>query len=281
MLRIKTILMLSLVFFFNACGTTIDDDTESDTSVTLTVNAGIDKIVKVNNLLIIEGKGTTSDGSQLLYKWKKNNEVLATSATLQYTPTVLGVDTLEFFVKHKSGEVVSDIVKVTVIEVKSNDKVPTISSAMVKEYLKSINDARAKNQDCGVKGKFPATTPLLWSNKLYNSSYEHSYDMAYSKTFSHSGSGTKSDWTGDALGKKSVLSERIDAYNYNWSFIGENIGAGTLMDSPEKMVDGWLASDAHCANLMSPDFEEVGMAMIKKSDAKYTHYWTQDFGIQR
>ena len=83
------------------------------------------------------------------------------------------------------------------------------------------------------------------------------------------------------LGKKSILSERVESYNYNWSLIGENIGAGTLMDRAEKMVDGWLASDIHCANLMNPNFKEVGMAMVKKSDVKYTHYWTQDFGTPR
>ena len=277
MLRIKKILILSLLFFFNAC----DSTTDNETTVILTVNAGSDKTVKINNLLIIKGEGNTSDGSQLSYVWKKNDKILTTSSILKYRPIKLGIDTLKFFAKHKSGEVIVDTVKVTVIDVQTNSEIPSISSELSEYYLKSINDARAKNQDCGVKGKFSATFPLNWNTKLYTSSYEHSYDMAYSKTFSHNGSGTKFDWTGFALGKKSVLSERIDAYNYNWNFIGENIGAGTLFRTPEEMVDGWLASDRHCANLMSSDFREVGMAMIKKSDTKYIYYWTQDFGAER
>jgi len=266
------------MFFFNACGGTT---TSGEESIILTVNAGSDRIVQLNELLTIEGKGTSSDGTELSYLWKKDNQVLATSAILNYKPTVLGVDILELFVEHNSGEKISDVVKITVIDSKTESKIPTISPSLQERYLNAINNARAESQDCGEKGKFEATSPLKWNQKIYNSSYEHSYDLAHSKAFSHDGSGTESDWTGDALGKKSILSERIEAYAYNWSFIGENIGAGTLIDTPEKMVKGWLDSDNHCANLMSPDFEDVGMAMVKNSDGKYTYYWTQDFGTER
>ena len=266
------------VIFFNSCGSTTVKD---ERSVTLSVNAGSDKIAKINSTVTIEGVGTTSDGTQLSYVWKKNSEILATSAVFQYVPTVLGTDTLELFVQHKSGEVISDTMKVSVIKTPLHSKIPIISSSVIQDYLLVINKARLKTQECGEKGRFPATTALTWSDKLYKSSYEHSYDLAYSEIFSHAGSGTKSDWTGYAMDKKSTLSERIEVYDYSWSFIGENIGAGTVMDSPEKMVDGWLASDGHCANLMNPNFKEVGMAMVKKDDTHYIHYWTQDFGTQR
>ncbi|SFV67217.1 hypothetical protein MNB_SV-13-1015 [hydrothermal vent metagenome] len=47
------------------------------------------------------------------------------------------------------------------------------------------------------------------------------------------------------------------------------------------MDDGWLKSDSHCANLMNPNFTELGMAMIKDESTKYIHYWTQNFGTPR
>jgi uncharacterized protein YkwD len=102
--------------------------------------------------------------------------------------------------------------------------------------------------------------------------------LVVSQTFSHDGSGTKSDWTGSLLGKQSVLNERVETYGYNWQTIGENLGAGTLIDTAEKMVDGWLESDKHCENLMNPSFTEVGMVQITDNNSLYTHYWTQNFG---
>ena len=290
MLIIKIFLTLSILFFFNACGKTIEskaptEDTKNviteESVITLIIDAGSDKVARINKLLTIKGKGRASDDSKLSYEWKKNNKTLGTSAILEYKPTVLGIDTLSFFVKHKNGKVLSDTIKITVIETQSNIETPSISSSLIEEYLTVINKARGKNQDCGKKGKFPATFPLTWNNKLYTASYEHTYDLANSNVFAHEGSGTISDWTGYALGKKSVLSERIDAHNYDWVFIGENIGAGTFMDDATKMVDGWLESDGHCANLMNPKFENVGMAMIQNKNSKYTYYWTQDFGTER
>ncbi|WP_235810375.1 CAP domain-containing protein, partial [Pseudomonas syringae pv. coryli] len=48
-----------------------------------------------------------------------------------------------------------------------------------------------------------------------------------------------------------------------------------------KVVDGWLVSPGHCANLMSPGFRELGAAyaMDPKSDAGI--YWTAMFGTQQ
>ncbi|NAS64013.1 hypothetical protein CVE36_25460, partial [Pseudomonas syringae pv. actinidiae] len=52
-------------------------------------------------------------------------------------------------------------------------------------------------------------------------------------------------------------------------------------DTARKVVDGWLVSPGHCANLMSPGFRELGAAyaMDPKSDAGI--YWTAMFGTQQ
>jgi len=147
-----------------------------------------------------------------------------------------------------------------------------------KQYLNIINQARSKSQNCGTRGIFPATKVLTWNEKLYNAAYEHSNDMAITNTFSHAGSGQASDRVGVLLGKVSSARERIDAHGYKWSIYAENIGAGTNIDTVEKIVSQLLGSDGHCANIMNPLFREVGMAMVKNSNSQYTHYWTQNFG---
>ena len=146
------------------------------------------------------------------------------------------------------------------------------------EYLNAINRARSTNQTCGRKGFFKATEPLNWNDKLYNAAYEHSYDMATSNIFSHKGSGQISDKTGYVKNSASSGRERIESYGYSWRIYAENIGAGSELDTAEKAVHGLLNSAGHCANIMNPSLKEVGMAMVKNPNSKYTYYWTQDFG---
>jgi uncharacterized protein YkwD len=156
---------------------------------------------------------------------------------------------------------------------------PSVSENTKEEYLRTINEARTKQQDCGSKGIKPAAPALIWSEKLYKAAYEHSNDMAESNTFSHDGSGTDSDWTGmDLGGKHSTFIERIENNSYIYSAAGENITAATNRNTAQKAIDSWIASDGHCANLMNPAFTEVGMAHIEKFGTTYIHYWTQNFG---
>ncbi len=282
---IKLYIPLTLVIFFSACSPDNKDTTQNSSSTSqnsMSVDAGDDKRVKINETVTIVGKGTVTDGSQLSFTWKKGSDTLATTAKFDYTPTVLGTDTLTLIAQHNSGKTIQDSMRVFVVEKDvDSSSIPTISDADKKEYLYQINKARSQEQDCGTEGIFPATHELTWSDKLYKASYEHTQDLVATNTFSHSGSGKESDWTGTVLGKRSTPSERIESYGYSWQTNGENIGAGTVIDSAKKMVQGWLNSPHHCANLMSPNFKEVGMAMIKDENRKYTHYWTQNFGTQR
>ncbi len=159
----------------------------------------------------------------------------------------------------------------------NDNLIPVLSSEEITIYLNAINQARAVQQDCHSAGIFPAVSPLLWNNQLYQAAYEHSYDLATSNTFSHTGSGTASDWTGVALGKSSSPADRIEHYHYHWRGYGENIAAGTFTNTATIAVQQWLDSDGHCANLMSSNHTEVGMAMVYNASSTYTYYWTQNF----
>jgi len=280
MKSINSLVIVFGILFFNACAGTEKKSTTSNT-FTLTADAGEDKRVQVNEMVFIEGKGTTSDGTALSYSWEKGSDTIATTSSFFYLPTLIGTDLLRFVVQHNDGSIISDTMTVVVTENKVVSRIPKISEALKKEYLFQINKARSKQQDCGTKGVFEATGSVVWNNELYQSSYEHTQDLIKSKTFSHLGSGTESDWTGYVLGKQSDFKERIETYGYAWQYIGENLGAGTVIDSAKKMVDGWLESDNHCDNLMNPNYTEVGMVMIKDESSLYTHYWTQNFGTPR
>ncbi|MEA1953992.1 MAG: CAP domain-containing protein [Campylobacterota bacterium] len=156
-----------------------------------------------------------------------------------------------------------------------------LSASMKQDYLDAINTIRAVTQDCGEEGIKPAVPALEWSDKIYMAAAEHSCDMATSNTFSHKGSNTSSDKTGKGLGRGSMASERIAHHGYRWLYTGENIAAGANVDTVEEVVQMWLKSPGHCANMMSPDFKDVGMAMIEDGNSDYIHYWTQNFAAPR
>jgi len=170
--------------------------------------------------------------------------------------------------------------------VSSNQTTPypalSLSASVKQDYLDAINNARAVQQDCGTEGMKPAVPALAWNDKLYIAASEHSNDMAKSDTFSHIGSGTQSDWTSQqkGLGRGSATTERIENSGYDWQRNGENIAAGTNLDTAAAVIQVWLDSDGHCANLMSPDFHDIGMDMVEDANSRFTHYWTQNFGAQ-
>ncbi len=243
-------------------------------------NAGEDKTVTVNQSITLKGSGMDRDGIVIRYEWKKGDEVLGTTATITYTPTVVGIDELVLTVTDNDGLTATDTVKITVADSTAH-QIPVLSEREKNAYLDAINEARSVKQDCHSKGIFPSVAPLSWSVKLYKAAYEHTNDLVRTDTFSHDGSGTENDWTGYKLGKISSMVDRVENYGYSWSRIGENIAAGTNTNTAKIVVQQWLNSDGHCANLMNSDFTEIGMAMMYNKNSKYGYYWTQNFGRPR
>jgi len=129
--------------------------------------------------------------------------------------------------------------------------------------LSLINNARALARSCG-DTFFEATSPLVWNSKLATAAQLHSDDMAVHNFFSHTGS--------DGLS----VSQRVDAQQYNWRSVGENIAAG--QPTTESVVEAWLESPGHCKNLMNPKFEEMAVECVENTGAQYRQYWTNVLG---
>ncbi|AVB26688.1 CAP domain-containing protein [Pseudomonas syringae pv. syringae] len=134
------------------------------------------------------------------------------------------------------------------------------------KILDMINNARTQARQCGTQS-FAAAAPLAWNPVLGTAAQRHSQAMANQNFFDHK------DRDGRTPG------DRAELAGYVGQQVGENIAAG--QDSARKVVDGWLLSPGHCANLMNPDFRELGAAyaMDPKSDAGI--YWTAMFGTQQ
>lgn len=135
-----------------------------------------------------------------------------------------------------------------------------------RKVLDHVNRARAQARRCGDRSFAPAP-PLTWNQQLGQAALAHSNDMATHRYFSHQGR------------DGSDAARRAERAGYKWRRIGENIATG--QGAPEQAVKGWLDSPGHCANLMQPEFSEMGAAYAINQDSETTIYWTQVFGAPR
>ncbi len=134
--------------------------------------------------------------------------------------------------------------------------------------LARINQYRAAGADCRSAGSFAPAQTLVWNANLLQAASGHSQDMAAKNYFSH----TSAD--GRTLG------DRVNATGYSWSSLGENIAAG--YPTINAVMDGWIASPGHCANLMHAGFAEVGVVCVPGAPGDtYSTYWTMDLGQPR
>ncbi len=134
-----------------------------------------------------------------------------------------------------------------------------------KEMLSLVNNTRAAARDCGGT-HFAAAGALAWHCQLESAAQGHSDAMASNDFFDHTGLGGSSP------------GERITAAGYDWYTYGENIAAG--YGDAQAAMDAWTSSPGHCANLMNPNFMEMGAAMGSDPDSTYGIYWTQDFAAR-
>lgn len=74
-----------------------------------------------------------------------------------------------------------------------------------------------------------------------------------------------------------TLGSRLAAVQYVMRAAGENIGEG--YQSPSAAIAGWMASTGHRANILSPNFTEIGAAMAPGPNGSV--YWVQVFGRPR
>ena len=73
---------------------------------------------------------------------------------------------------------------------------------------------------------------------------------------------------------------RITSFGYKRCHaIGENIAAGQI--SPDEAMTEWMNSPDHRVNILSRDFNELGVGYSFSDTSDQHHYWVQDFGSRR
>ena len=123
-----------------------------------------------------------------------------------------------------------------------------------------INDARTRGRRCGSK-TFYATRPLQQVLALDHAALAHAREMA-----AHS-------YLGHQSRDGSMPAQRVMRASYVWSAVAENVAAG--QPSAEEVVNTWLESPGHCANLMNPRYTETGIAFAVDKASDKGIYWAQ------
>lgn len=115
----------------------------------------------------------------------------------------------------------------------------------------------AVNRQRTAAGLSPFTRDL----KLIAAAEAKAQDMKDKKYFSHNTPDGKTPWL------------FIQAAGYNYQTAGENLAIN--FDTADGVVAGWMQSPGHRANILNPNFTEMGIAVLK-IDTGYLV--TQEFG---
>lgn len=105
-------------------------------------------------------------------------------------------------------------------------------------------------------------TPFEWNDDLANIAFAHSKDMNDREFMSHNNPDGLSPF------------DRITRYGLRYSRAAENIAAG--QQTPEEVMNGWMNSAGHRANILNPDLKQLGVGYYE-GDGPYRTYWTQVF----
>lgn len=127
----------------------------------------------------------------------------------------------------------------------------TSNSSYEQKVVQLVNAERQKN----------GLPSLSLSSSISGVARTKSKDMADNNYFAH-----QSPTYGSA-------GDMLKQFGVSYSAWGENIASGQR--SPEAVVNAWMNSPGHRANILSPDFNKIGVGYVTNSNG--TPYWTQIF----
>ena len=102
--------------------------------------------------------------------------------------------------------------------------------------------------------------PLTLDSAISNVARIKSKDMSDNNYFAHQSPNYGS--AGDMLTQ----------FGIKWSAWGENIAAGQR--TPEEVVNAWMNSEGHRANILSPNFSKIGVGYVNNGRPNWTQMFT-------
>jgi uncharacterized protein YkwD len=136
---------------------------------------------------------------------------------------------------------------------------PATTKSFEDQILALANQLRASGRTCGTTAH-PPVPALKWQAQTQQAAEAQARYLQQNNLFTHAGP------------NGSTVGDRLTATGYAWSTVGENIAAGQI--GIEALMDAWIRSPGHCANLMNAAFVDIGVALVPgASPNTYRTYW--------
>jgi len=129
-----------------------------------------------------------------------------------------------------------------------------------RDYSNTRLDAERARDLVNAYRKEKGLRPLKLQPALTEAARAHSRDLAKWDRISHFGSDGSNPW------------DRVRRAGYSARLAAENVGTG--QSTIEEVMKGWQGSPGHNKNLLLPDAEHMGIALVQDPKTEFKTFWT-------
>lgn len=129
-----------------------------------------------------------------------------------------------------------------------------------RDYSRTMLDAEMARDVINAYRKKHGLKALKLSPQLTEAAKAHSRDLAKWDRISHYGSDGSNPW------------DRVKRTGYRARLTAENVGTGQI--DFNEVMRGWEASPGHNKNLLMPDAEYMGVALVQDPKTEFKSFWT-------
>jgi uncharacterized protein YkwD len=133
-----------------------------------------------------------------------------------------------------------------------------------RDYTQTKLDAERARELINAYRKEKGLKPLKLNTELSNAAKGHSKDLAKWDRISHYGSDGSNPW------------DRVKRSGFNAKLAAENVGTGQV--NIDEVFKGWQESPGHNKNLLLPDAEYMGIALVQEPKSEFKTFWTLVIG---
>ena len=142
---------------------------------------------------------------------------------------------------------------------------PCTDASALESAVQRLNELRLQG-DAPCARVNAERQPLAWEPRLASSAHAQAADLALRDLLSHL----------DV--RQRGLGARLRSAGYAAAGAGENLAAGQT--DFDDTLQAWLASPSHCANLMQPEYRDVGLACVQRRGSRYERFWVAHLGTR-
>lgn len=133
-----------------------------------------------------------------------------------------------------------------------------------RDYSRTSLNAEMARDVINAYRKKHGLKPLKLSPELTEAAKAHSRDLAKWDRISHYGSDGSNPW------------DRVKKTGYNARLAAENVGTGQI--DFNEVMRGWEESPGHNKNLLTPDAQHMGIALVQDPKTEFKSFWTLVIG---